>query len=132
MAEASARTAHASDLNVLAGGSWQSIATAASAHEQWVMRRQAARTTQEAEQWGELTVHLPNGAVSVSEQLLQQLPEELQENAQFCAVSKVPVHWTTVTHVLPTAYSHSANAWMFSSDAAYYAQACNAPGRSGF
>ena len=128
MTEASACTAHASNLNVLAGGSWQSIATAASAHEQWVLRRQAARTTQEAEQWGELIVHLPNGAVSVSEQLLQQLPEELQENAQFCAVSKVPLHRTTVAHVLPTIYSHTANAWIFSSDAAYYAEGCKAPG----
>ena len=96
------------------------------------MRRQAARTTQEAEQWGELIVHLPNGTVCVSEQLLQELPEELQENAQFCAVSKVPVHWATVTHVLLTAYSHTANAWILSFDAAYYAQGCKAPGHIDF
>lgn len=53
------------------------------------MRRQAARRSQEEEQWGQLTVHLHAGTASVSKQLLQHLPEELQETAQFCTVSKV-------------------------------------------
>ena len=88
-ATGSARAAHGLDSTVLAGLSWQDIDAAASAHEQWVLRRQAARKTQEEEQWGQLTVQLPDQAASVSEQLLQQVPEELQETAQFCAVSKV-------------------------------------------
>ena len=103
-----ARTAHGSDSHVLAGGSWQDIDAAASAHEQWVLRRQAARRSQEEEQWGQLTVQLPDQAGSVSQQLLQQVPDELQETAQFCAVSKV--RWQTMLskmHCASASWSHS-------------------------
>lgn len=100
-----AGTAHGSDSHVLAGCSWQDIDAAASAHEQWVLLRQAARRE---EQWGQLTVQLSDQAGSVSQQLLQQVPDELQETAQFCAVSKV--RWHTVlseTHCASASRSHS-------------------------
>ena len=72
---------------------WQQNPADLSAHEQWVMQRQAqhGRMSEagDEEQWGELTVQLPKGGGGVIQQLLQQLPEGLGNIADMCTMSQV-------------------------------------------
>lgn len=67
--------------NNLAAKSWQQLLSTASAHEQWVTHRHNShgRTfdTGGEEEWGELLLRVPKQAGSVTEKLLQQLPQAL-------------------------------------------------------
>ena len=92
--------------NSVAAKSWQQTLAGATAHEQWVMQRHLTHgRMSEAgseEKWGELQVRLPKHASSSAEQLVQQLPEELNEAAHVC-------HVIQVCHYTPAALD-----WMYS------------------
>ena len=84
---------------------WQQIPADLSAHEQWVMHRQAqhGRMSEagDEEQWGELAVQLPKGGGGVIEQLLQQLPEGLGDITDMCTISQVTFVWQDFSNAPP-------------------------------
>lgn len=67
--------------NNLAAKSWQQLVSTASAHEQWVSHRHNShgRTSDTGgeEEWGELLLRVPKQAGTVTEKLMQQLPQAL-------------------------------------------------------
>ena len=79
----------------LAAKAWQQALAGSSAHEQWVMRRHLThgRMSEAGTEnsWGELSIRLPKQAIDNSneEQLLQQLPDGLNEAAELVKLTKV-------------------------------------------